>query len=161
MPRVALLHWKSAEAAPYTEALAAAGAPRLHAAPYLNEFAVRVPKATAVHARLLERGIIAAYSGSVDGRGLLPHAADRAALLEVDEAVLARLLPRLQPRVALFLNLFRDQLDRYGEVDSVAEGWARALAAVAEPPVLVLDADDPAIAQLADVAPPGPVVEVL
>jgi glycine dehydrogenase subunit 1 len=40
-------------------ALAAAGAPRLHPGPYLNEFAVRVPGAAAVHARLLERGILA------------------------------------------------------------------------------------------------------
>ena len=39
-------------------ALAAAGAPRLHPGPYLNEFAVRVPDARAVHARLLERGIL-------------------------------------------------------------------------------------------------------
>ncbi|MDQ3553332.1 MAG: aminomethyl-transferring glycine dehydrogenase subunit GcvPA [Chloroflexota bacterium] len=40
-------------------ALAEAGAPRLHSAPYLNEFAVRVPGAEAVHARLLERGVLA------------------------------------------------------------------------------------------------------
>ena len=40
-------------------ALAAAGAPRLHAGPYLNEFAVRVPNARAVHARLLDRGVLA------------------------------------------------------------------------------------------------------
>jgi glycine dehydrogenase subunit 1 len=41
------------------EALAAAGAPRLHAGPYLNEFAVRVPDARSVHRRLIERGILA------------------------------------------------------------------------------------------------------
>jgi glycine dehydrogenase subunit 1 len=40
-------------------ALAAAGAPRVHDAAYLNEFAVRVPDAAAVHARLLERGVLA------------------------------------------------------------------------------------------------------
>ena len=40
-------------------ALAAAGAPRVHAAPYLNEFAVRVADAPAVHARLLDRGVLA------------------------------------------------------------------------------------------------------
>ncbi len=106
----------------------------------------------------LERGVIAAYSGSVDGRGLLPQAADRAGLFEVDEAVLARLLPRLRPRLAVFLNLFRDQLDRYGEVDSVAEGWARALDAVDTPPTLVLNADDPTIAQLAEHARGGATV---
>jgi len=40
-------------------ALAAAGARRLHAAPYLNEFAIRVPDAPAVHARLLDAGVLA------------------------------------------------------------------------------------------------------
>jgi glycine dehydrogenase subunit 1 len=40
-------------------ALAAAGAPRIHSAPYLNEFAVRVPNAAQVHALLLERGVLA------------------------------------------------------------------------------------------------------
>jgi len=42
-------------------ALAAAGAPRLHDGPYLNEFAVRVPDAPRVHAALLERGILAGF----------------------------------------------------------------------------------------------------
>jgi glycine dehydrogenase subunit 1 len=41
------------------EALAASGAPRLHRAPYLNEFAVRVPDAERVHGELLARGILA------------------------------------------------------------------------------------------------------
>jgi glycine cleavage system pyridoxal-binding protein P len=41
------------------KALAAAGAPRLHAGPYLNEFAVRVPDAAIVHRRLLARGVLA------------------------------------------------------------------------------------------------------
>jgi glycine dehydrogenase subunit 1 len=40
-------------------ALAAAGAPRIHAGPYLNELVVRVPDARAVHARLLDRGVLA------------------------------------------------------------------------------------------------------
>jgi glycine dehydrogenase subunit 1 len=49
----------AARAARLEAALAAAGAPRLHRGPYLNEFAVRVPDAPAVHRRLLERGILA------------------------------------------------------------------------------------------------------
>jgi glycine dehydrogenase subunit 1 len=40
-------------------ALADAGVKRVHAAPYLNEFAVRVPDALSVHARLLEEGVLA------------------------------------------------------------------------------------------------------
>ena len=49
----------AARAAELEVALAAAGAPRLHPGPYLNEFAVRVPNAAAVHARLIGRGILA------------------------------------------------------------------------------------------------------
>src|SRR5512141_2610986 len=49
----------AARAAELERALAAAGAPRLHPGPYLNEFVVRVPDAPAVHRRLLDRGIVA------------------------------------------------------------------------------------------------------
>ncbi|MBM4416590.1 MAG: DUF1727 domain-containing protein, partial [Chloroflexi bacterium] len=101
----------------------------------------------------LERGLVSACIDATDGRGRLARPADRVGLLEVDEAAWPVLLPRMGPRVAVFLNLFRDQLDRYGEVDSVAEGWRRALAAHASPLTLVLNADDPAVAQLAAVAP--------
>ena len=97
----------------------------------------------------LERGLLAAFveaggrAGALDGAG-------RVGLLEVDEAALPLLLPRLRPRVVVLLNLFRDQLDRYGEVDSVAEGWRRMLAEAERPPTLVLNADDPAVAMLAE-----------
>ncbi len=49
----------AARAAELEAALAAAGAPRLHSAPYLNEFAVRVPDAAEIHRRLLGRGVLA------------------------------------------------------------------------------------------------------
>ena len=49
----------AARARELEEALAAAGSPRLHDGPYLNEFAVRVTDARAVHRRLIERGILA------------------------------------------------------------------------------------------------------
>ncbi|MCA9851695.1 MAG: DUF1727 domain-containing protein, partial [Dehalococcoidia bacterium] len=84
----------------------------------------------------------------------------RLGLYEVDEAVLPTVFGRLRPRAAVFLNLFRDQLDRYGEIDSVAEGWAAMLPAkpgsengASWAPTLVLNADDPSVAQLAEDAP--------
>ena len=49
----------AARAAELESALARAGAPRLHPGPYLNEFAVRIPDAAAVHSRLLDRGVLA------------------------------------------------------------------------------------------------------
>ena len=58
----------AARAAELEAALAAAGAPRLHPGPYLNEFVVRVPDARAVHARLLDRGVL----GGIPTADLLP-----------------------------------------------------------------------------------------
>lgn len=97
----------------------------------------------------LERGLVSAYVDEATAAGAVRDAARRLGVLEVDEAALPGLLPRLRPRAALFLNLFRDQLDRYGEVDSVAEGWRAALEADASGLTLVLNADDPSVAQLA------------
>ena len=95
----------------------------------------------------LERGIVSAFLAD-RGNG----ARGRLGVLEVDEAALPPLLPALAPRAIVFLNLFRDQLDRYGEVDSVAEGWERMLIADASGATLVLNADDPSIAPLGDAA---------
>jgi len=55
----------AARAAELETALASAGAPRAHAAPYLNEFVVRIPDAPAVHARLLDRGVLAGIPTAV------------------------------------------------------------------------------------------------
>ncbi|RJQ10596.1 MAG: DUF1727 domain-containing protein [Dehalococcoidia bacterium] len=96
----------------------------------------------------LERGLVAAYVEDAEADGRIANAPSRVGVFEVDEAVLARLFPRLTPRVAVFLNLFRDQLDRYGEVDSVGEGWGGMLVSAAPDCTLVLNADDPSIAQL-------------
>jgi UDP-N-acetylmuramyl tripeptide synthase len=68
-------------------------------------------------------------------------------LFEVDEFWLDRLAPELQPRAMLLGNLFRDQLDRYGELDQVADRWAEAVGALPQS-MLVLNADDPLIADL-------------
>jgi lipid II isoglutaminyl synthase (glutamine-hydrolysing) len=67
-------------------------------------------------------------------------------LFEVDEFWLDRVVADLRPRAILLGNLFRDQLDRYGELDSIAQRWA-AIAADT-PATLVLNADDPAVADL-------------
>jgi UDP-N-acetylmuramyl tripeptide synthase len=65
-------------------------------------------------------------------------------LFEVDELWLEQLATQLHPRAILLGNLFRDQLDRYGELDTIAERWERVLSAG----TLVLNADDPLIADL-------------
>ena len=98
----------------------------------------------------LERGLVAAYVAEADPTGDVDNHDQRIGIFEVDEAALPPLFPRLRPRLATFLNLFRDQLDRYGEVDSVATGWHTMLAADAGATGLVLNADDPNIALLSE-----------
>jgi UDP-N-acetylmuramyl tripeptide synthase len=69
-------------------------------------------------------------------------------LFEVDEAWLSRVAAQLEPEVMVLGNLFRDQLDRYGEMETLAEDWAKTVAARAGRTRFVLNADDPAIADL-------------
>jgi UDP-N-acetylmuramyl tripeptide synthase len=72
----------------------------------------------------------------------------RLGLFEVDEFWLAGLIGQLSPRVIALGNLFRDQLDRYGELDTIADRWAAAIAALPVGVELALNADDPLIADL-------------
>ncbi|HEY2478154.1 MAG TPA: MurT ligase domain-containing protein [Solirubrobacterales bacterium] len=69
-------------------------------------------------------------------------------LFEVDEAWLPRVAQQLNPRLIVLGNLFRDQLDRYGEMEALAEEWAKAVAARPAGTGLALNADDPLIADL-------------
>ena len=71
-------------------------------------------------------------------------------LFEVDEAALPEAVARLRPRVVTLGNLFRDQLDRYGELELVAERWRAAVAALPQETTLVVNADDAVVADLAD-----------
>ncbi|MBS1882278.1 MAG: DUF1727 domain-containing protein [Actinobacteria bacterium] len=69
-------------------------------------------------------------------------------LFEVDEAWLPRVAQQLDPRLIVLGNLFRDQLDRYGEMEALVEQWAKAVAAAPAGTDLALNADDPLIADL-------------
>ncbi len=77
-------------------------------------------------------------------------------LFEVDEFWLDRLIPQLRPRAVLLGNLFRDQLDRYGELDAIADRWAAALDSPAGRAArLVCNADDPLLADVARTRAPA------
>jgi lipid II isoglutaminyl synthase (glutamine-hydrolysing) len=69
-------------------------------------------------------------------------------LFEVDEAWLDRIAGQLDPGMLILGNLFRDQLDRYGELELLADRWADLVAARGERTALVLNADDPLVADL-------------
>lgn len=70
------------------------------------------------------------------------------AILEVDENVLPLVLKDCQPKYILGLNLFRDQLDRYGEVDTIALRWQKAISSLSSKTTIILNADDPTLAYL-------------
>src|SRR4051795_10107041 len=69
-------------------------------------------------------------------------------LFEVDEAWLQPVARALRPRTYLLCNLFRDQLDRYGELELLADRWAETVAEEAGRARFVLNADDPLVADL-------------
>jgi lipid II isoglutaminyl synthase (glutamine-hydrolysing) len=79
-------------------------------------------------------------------------------ILEVDENVIPLVLPQLQPKYIMALNLFRDQLDRYGEVDTIVYKWSKAVAALPTGTTLVVNGDDPALThfglEMAKASPP-------
>jgi UDP-N-acetylmuramyl tripeptide synthase len=69
-------------------------------------------------------------------------------LFEVDEFWLERVADEVEPRAMLLANLFRDQLDRFGELELIAERWAEVVRARAGRTALCLNADDPLVADL-------------
>lgn len=94
----------------------------------------------------LDRGLVAALLADASWTGA-PRG--DVGVLEVDEATLPRVLGRLAPRVLVVTNLFRDQLDRFFELDALAKRIAAAIATLPATTTLVLNADDPIVASLA------------
>jgi lipid II isoglutaminyl synthase (glutamine-hydrolysing) len=69
-------------------------------------------------------------------------------VFEIDEASLERAVDEIQPRAAIVLNLFRDQLDRYGELETIAKRIEAALKRLPDDSRAVLNADDPRVAEI-------------
>ncbi len=69
-------------------------------------------------------------------------------LFEIDEFWLDRVAPQLRPRALVLGNLFRDQLDRYGELETIADRWAAMVTRLPAAARLAANADDPLIADL-------------
>ena len=70
------------------------------------------------------------------------------AIFEIDENTLPLILDNVYPNIIVLLNLFRDQLDRYGEVNIISDKWKKALSLIDKKTNLILNADDPKIAYL-------------
>jgi len=109
---------------------------------------------TAMAAEILRPSLRVAHNAS--GANLVSGVAStllraRAAdfgLFEVDEAALPEVARRVRPKALLLGNLFRDQLDRYGELELVAARWRRAVDALPAAR-LVVNGDDPQVGDLA------------
>jgi lipid II isoglutaminyl synthase (glutamine-hydrolysing) len=84
-----------------------------------------------------------------------PHA--ELGLFEVDEGAFPEVARRVRPRTVCLGNLFRDQLDRYGELELIAERWRAAVTGLPDETVLVVNGDDPQVGDLSR-ARPGSVV---
>jgi len=95
----------------------------------------------------LKRGVTSALIVAADMSG---HIDATIGLFEVDEASLRLVAPELKPRHIMVLHLFRDQLDRYGELDTTAALIGQGIAATQAK--VYLNADDPLVASLAKYA---------
>ena len=95
----------------------------------------------------LVRGVASALASQSDLTGS-PRA--DIGVIESDEAAFPEIVRRVQPSVVLLNNLFRDQLDRYGELDTIASQWAPALRGLPAKATVVVNADDPTLAAITE-----------
>ncbi|MBI4301179.1 MAG: DUF1727 domain-containing protein, partial [Chloroflexi bacterium] len=79
-----------------------------------------------------------------------PFSEESIGLFEVDEATLPQAIAEIKPKMVIITNLFRDQLDRYGEIDAVASRWQETLASLPDTATVVLNSDDPVVASLGE-----------
>ncbi|MEH1919121.1 Mur ligase family protein [Nostoc sp.] len=98
----------------------------------------------------LENGLMTALLESTNLLGTLNT---DYAILEVDENIVPRVLAPLQPRIILCLNLFRDQLDRYGEVDTISKRWTKVISTLPPETMVIPNADDPTLSNLGQQLP--------
>ena len=94
----------------------------------------------------LVRGISAAFAEQMS---LLGTGGAEIAVIETDENAFPDVLRRVEPRVVVLLNLFRDQLDRYGELETIARHWRDPIQQLDRETVIVVNADDPNLAAIA------------
>ncbi|MCC7023773.1 MAG: DUF1727 domain-containing protein [Thermomicrobiales bacterium] len=98
----------------------------------------------------LARGVASALASQAD---LFGNPRADIGVIESDEAAFPEIARQVQPSLVILNNLFRDQLDRYGELDAIASLWRPALQRLPETTTLLVNADDPALAALSEAIP--------
>ena len=96
----------------------------------------------------LIQGVTSLAVSNASLRGNLP--AESVLVAEVDEGALPQVAPETLPRAVLVTDLFRDQLDRFGEIYAVRDAIESVAAALPEDAALIVNADDPMVATLAE-----------
>ncbi len=94
----------------------------------------------------LLQGVITAAVRGIDLRGRMDA---QLLLLEVDEATVRLVMREVPPDTFLITNIFRDQLDRFGELHAMARGLEASIEALPASATVVLNGDDPLVASLA------------
>jgi len=103
----------------------------------------------------LKNGAISSLLSSCSWKGVA-HS-EHHHIFEIDENSLGMFPARCPPQILCLSNLFRDQLDRYGELEITANTWQSIVSAWERSPTLVVNADDPLVAWLG-ITYPGEVV---
>lgn len=98
----------------------------------------------------LVRGVVASFVEKSSAAGKIQG---NVGVVEADEAAMPELVKRIQPRVILLNNLFRDQLDRYGELDTITKKWKVVLQQLPASTTVVVNVDDPTLAALTEDLP--------
>lgn len=87
----------------------------------------------------LERGIA---STLIHQSSIINHKSVDLGIWELDEAAFNTVAPKIKPDIVVFLNVFRDQLDRYGEIDTVVKNWCQTLTALPDKTIILINGDD-------------------
>ncbi len=95
----------------------------------------------------LERGIASAL---IQNSSLFTLHSFDLGIWELDEAAFNTVVPKIEPDIMVFLNVYRDQLDRYGEVNSVVNKWCETLKKIDPQTKVLVNGDDANTAKLAD-----------
>ena len=90
----------------------------------------------------LVRGVVSTFAAQASIAGRLRG---EIAVIETDEAAFPDVVRLVRPRLILLNNLFRDQLDRYGELDTIARKWRASLQELDTSTTIIVNADDPAL----------------
>ncbi len=100
----------------------------------------------------LERGVLSALIEQIPFNNFLNPSSIRKSfdlcIWEIDEAAFYQISPKINSLAILFLNIFRDQLDRYGEINSIISKWNQTLTKISQKSKIVINSDDTNLLQI-------------